>query len=149
MHEHILSFFHGSDGDGRVKMVRRHDLHRIHILFLIQQLSEVSICSATLEALLSSLVRIIRLHPIPSDFPAATNALYAFTPRGLVQNLADAVANLILRPVHLIGALFVGITYGDDLHRWIWQQTHHLPQSLCADANVSQGDLIVRSDVPG
>ena len=48
MHHNMLALFHGRNGYGRMEMVRGHYFDRIQVLFLFQQLPEISIGRASL-----------------------------------------------------------------------------------------------------
>ena len=43
MYHHMLSFFHCSNGNISMQMIRRHDLYRINTLFFFKQFTEISI----------------------------------------------------------------------------------------------------------
>jgi len=70
MHHHMLALLHRRNGNRRVQMVRRHHLHRVHVLLLFQQLPEVRISRAPAELLRAPFGRIIGLDEFLGHVPA-------------------------------------------------------------------------------
>ena len=146
MHQDVLAFFHGRNGDRRVKMVGRHDFERVHVLFLFQKLPKIRIGSATVELLRSPLVGIRRLDDFPGDLPPSGNARRAPSPIGPAERGSDCCPQPVLGPVHIIVAVFDRIADGDDLDLRHGQQRKHFPQSLRTATDVRQSDLFAGRD---
>ena len=83
VHQDVLALLHRRDGDGRVKMIGRHDLDGVQVLFFVQQFAEVGVGGARLELLRAPLVGVVGVDDFPAHFPAAGAAVVVFSPVGL------------------------------------------------------------------
>src|SRR5258708_9377512 len=130
-----------------MKMVRRHDLDRVEILFLFEHLPKIGVGSAALEFVGRPVVGIVRFYDVLSYIPAARNdALRARLPIRLADGPANRVEDAVLRPVAIADRFLAGIANRNDLdivHGEQWQQ---FPQALGTDPDVGQRDLVARRD---
>jgi hypothetical protein len=146
----VLALFHGGDADDAVKVVRRHDLDRVEVLFFFQQLAKVRIGRAALERAARTVARIVGLDGVSAHVATSGDRpLGARAPVGLSQQPAKIVQKPIGRPVAIADGVLAGVANGDDLNLGDRQQGGQFPQALSARADHGHGDLLAGSDCAG
>jgi len=149
MHHYVLALLHRRNRHRCVQMIGRHNLHRVDVLFLLQQLAEIGIRGAAAELVRAPLPGIEGVNEFPPHLASAGDARPSSPPIRLAQRPSKVGPQAVLGPVHIIAALLDRIAHGDNLHLGHCQQAGHFPQPLCAAADVGHRDLLARSHKPG
>ena len=142
VHDDVQTFVQCRDRDGRVQMVGRHHLYRGDVFFLIEQLTEIDVGRASLEAFLAALLRIIRLDDFLADVAPAGRIVESLAPRWIFEQQADRVSHFAFVPFEVIDAVFLDIAHRDDLHFGTLQYPAYLAYRLRSEADARERDLL-------
>ncbi len=136
---------HGRNAGHGMQVVRRHDLHCIEILLLVEQLPVVGVRRTAF----AGRGPIVGVHGVLADVPAAGDgSLAAGPPVWFAERLANRVEDLSAGPIVVADGILAGVANRHDPDFGDGEQRRQLAQCLCAHPDHRQGDLVAGGDVP-
>jgi hypothetical protein len=147
VHQNVFAAFHCCDGDGRVKMIRRHNFDRAHVFLLLQQLAKIGVGRAASVFFRGALIRVNGLDEFFGHVPSSGNAWFAPSPIRFAERGANGCTQSIPGKIHVVVAVLDGIADGNNLYLRHREHPQHLPCSLRAAANVRHRNLLAGRNV--
>jgi len=157
----VFALFHRGGGDGGVQIVGGTDDDGVEVLLLFKQLAEVAVrrtAAILAGALLSS---VMGVHDFLARFAAGDSTgcaermgqlerlIWAEPVPAAVgaEQFTDRIAKLVRIPLWMVEADFIGITDCYALHVWLPQKVQHDAETLGANPDESNVELVAWRDV--